>query len=126
MVATCSKCGEEFPLKPDHRGFANVCEACFRPHELTGYELTEAIQALNEKNESARRAQLAEDRRRIEGGWLPESAPMHLAAYQEWIANEMPDSDLSFVIFFQWMKPSKRHKFYWRSQHQLPPDDVPT
>jgi hypothetical protein len=28
MMMTCSKCGEEFELKPDKPGFANVCLSC--------------------------------------------------------------------------------------------------
>jgi hypothetical protein len=118
MIVTCTKCGEEFLLKPDHRGFANVCDGCFLPRKLTRPELEAAKAALNKSNriiseeqEKKRSAELAEDRRRIELGWPPESAQEHLMAYHAWMANK-PDDDEAFVFFFRWLKPSKRRKFY--------------
>jgi hypothetical protein len=120
MIVACSKCGEKFLLKPDHRGFANVCDGCFLPHKVTGPELEAARAALSERNriiseeeEKKRRAELAEDRRRIETAWPPESALNHRIAYHAWIGGKScPDDDELFVYSFRDMKDSKRRKFY--------------
>jgi hypothetical protein len=119
MIVTCTKCEEEFLLKPDHKGFADICEACFLPHKLTGSELNAAEQAVDEKNrvirkedERKRRMHLAETRQRIQAGWSPENTQKELEAFRRWVWNRLPDDDESFVFFFSEMKISRRRKFY--------------
>ena len=34
-IKTCSRCGEEFELKPDKPGFANRCPECSQPEKTT-------------------------------------------------------------------------------------------
>jgi len=119
MIVACFKCGEEFLLTQEHKGFANVCEACFLPRKLSAAELKAAKDALEEKNRLIReennkqqQASRAKIRREIEAGWSSEEAQKNIDAFRDFIGNRFPDDDESFVYFFREMKESKRRKFY--------------
>jgi hypothetical protein len=125
MIVTCRVCGEEFSLTPDHKGFANTCEDCFRPQKLTSSELKAARSALDERNglqrEDAERetsSGLLQDRRRIEASWSDHDAQEHLRAYQKWLEDRFPDDAESFRFFFVEMKESRRQKFYLGTPHR--------
>ena len=108
MIVACFKCGEEFLLTQEHKGFANVCEACFLPRKLTATELRAAKYALEEKNRLTReennkkqKASQAEIRREIEAGWASEEAQKNLGAFRKFIGNRFPDDDEAFIYFFR-------------------------
>ena len=42
MRMTCKECGEEFDLKPDKKGLANVCPACTENREDTARKAADA------------------------------------------------------------------------------------
>lgn len=59
-VKTCSVCSEEFELKPDKPGFANVCPECSTP-KTTAPESKRRMDSderktMSERNEARRQA----------------------------------------------------------------------
>ncbi len=59
-IKTCSVCSEEFELKPDKPGFANVCPECSSP-ETTAPESKDRMdsderKSASERNEARRQA----------------------------------------------------------------------